>query len=605
MIVKNESQVIARALQSVLGIIDYWVICDTGSSDDTPAVILNTLGHIPGELHRVDWVNFGHNRTQVLQLARGKSDYFLLLDADMIANVYGDFKAKLTADFYHIRYEGTLDYSQPMLLSDRHEWEFVGATHEFVKTSTDTYGGQLPELTLTHFGDGGMRTDKFERDIRLLLETVEKEPDNSRAVFYLAQSYKDIDDYENALFWYRRRLELEGWDEETWYASYQTARMLHLLNAPWEKVLSAYLKAYQQRPQRLEPLYPVVRYYRENEAFQMGHLYASVISVGWQYPNSDHLFIEKPVYDYLMPLEYGVCAFSVGRASEAVKAFNTVLRQSDLPGWVSESAIRGRGMALALMFPALSGAELRPRNKIKVLTAFHNAGPFLERCLASLQEQDYPNFEVIFLDDASTDGYHEIIPIQNDRFQLIRRDLRMGLAANLHQLLLDHCEPDDIAVVLDGDDWLACSDALSWIDRCYREQDCWVLYGQFQYSTGEYGFSQPFATPDDFHLLRQRWQTTHIKTFRAGLYQRIADQDPDFSCMKDNNGEWLKAAVDSALMFPLLEMAGFDKVRFNEKILYIYNDDNPLSHHKTNLQYQSDRYNELKIRRPFAAIKHY
>ena len=73
MIVRNESHVIRRALESVRGIIDYWVICDTGSSDSTPIEILAALAGIPGELHGAAWVNFGHNRTDVLRLARGKA----------------------------------------------------------------------------------------------------------------------------------------------------------------------------------------------------------------------------------------------------------------------------------------------------------------------------------------------------------------------------------------------------------------------------------------------------------------------------------------------------------------------------------------------------
>jgi len=39
MIVKNESEVITRCLKSVLPLIDYWVISDTGSTDGTQKII--------------------------------------------------------------------------------------------------------------------------------------------------------------------------------------------------------------------------------------------------------------------------------------------------------------------------------------------------------------------------------------------------------------------------------------------------------------------------------------------------------------------------------------------------------------------------------------
>ena len=84
MIVKNESAVIERCLNSARHLFDYWVICDTGSDDGTPEIITQTLSGIPGELHKRPWRNFGSNRTELMHLARGKADYLLLLDADMI-----------------------------------------------------------------------------------------------------------------------------------------------------------------------------------------------------------------------------------------------------------------------------------------------------------------------------------------------------------------------------------------------------------------------------------------------------------------------------------------------------------------------------------------
>src|SRR5690349_21499671 len=106
MIVRDEAHVIVRALHSVRDLIDYWVICDTGSIDSTPALILRSLAGIPGELHRVPWVDFGVNRTQAIRLASGKADYILVMDADMTARVHAPFRHKLFADAYEIGYEG-------------------------------------------------------------------------------------------------------------------------------------------------------------------------------------------------------------------------------------------------------------------------------------------------------------------------------------------------------------------------------------------------------------------------------------------------------------------------------------------------------------------
>jgi len=162
------------------------------------------------------------------------------------------------------------------------------------------------------------------------------------------------------------------------------------------------------------------------------------------------------------------------------------------------------------------------------------------------------------------------------------------------------CEPGDIVVHVDGDDWLACDDALSYIDEQYRRHRCLVMYGQFQWSTGEYGLCRPIASADDFGRLRESWVLSHVKTYRAGLFFRIADTDPGYTCLKDGQGRWLDASVDAALMFPLAELAGFERTRYNDRVLYVYNADNPASVHRERLEHQTAVYQELQLRRRFA-----
>lgn len=74
MIVKNESHIIRECLESVYKYIDYWVICDTGSTDDTKQIIKKFFEekNIPGELHDHEWKGFGHNRTLAFDVAKGR-----------------------------------------------------------------------------------------------------------------------------------------------------------------------------------------------------------------------------------------------------------------------------------------------------------------------------------------------------------------------------------------------------------------------------------------------------------------------------------------------------------------------------------------------------
>ena len=108
MIVKNESKIIKRLLESVLPIIDTYCICDTGSDDNTKEIISNFFNDydISGCIFDEPFVNFGHNRNVALQNCRlwVDCDYILFLDADMKLEIGEDFNKNSLeeGDYHHI-----------------------------------------------------------------------------------------------------------------------------------------------------------------------------------------------------------------------------------------------------------------------------------------------------------------------------------------------------------------------------------------------------------------------------------------------------------------------------------------------------------------------
>ena len=69
LIVKNEGHIISRCLDSVKSIIDYVLICDTGSTDDTKLVILDWLSenNIRGQVIDDPWISFPTTEHQLLK----------------------------------------------------------------------------------------------------------------------------------------------------------------------------------------------------------------------------------------------------------------------------------------------------------------------------------------------------------------------------------------------------------------------------------------------------------------------------------------------------------------------------------------------------------
>src|SRR6266446_3691198 len=120
MIVRNEAAVIRRCLDSVKGVLSHWIICDTGSTDNTRKIVLEELNDIPGTLYDDPWVDFAHNRSLAIARARGKADFHLLMNADETLHFDQDFRNELDQDGCLVRFTGPYEYQTMALVSDRH-----------------------------------------------------------------------------------------------------------------------------------------------------------------------------------------------------------------------------------------------------------------------------------------------------------------------------------------------------------------------------------------------------------------------------------------------------------------------------------------------------
>jgi glycosyltransferase involved in cell wall biosynthesis len=244
-------------------------------------------------------------------------------------------------------------------------------------------------------------------------------------------------------------------------------------------------------------------------------------------------------------------------------------------------------------------------NKIKIIIPFYNPGSFLEQCVATAMSQKYDDYKVIFVDDMSTDGSYDKLPHDDDKAIIVKNTVRKTALENIHDAIMNHCDEDDIVVLLDGDDWFPNKKILQYVDEQYNEHDCWIMYGQASWTDGRRGFASAYP-PEEFKDVRNApFRVSHLRTFRAGLYQSIKDQDPTFSHLKDDEGNFYRWSYDTAMMFTIMEMAGHEKTMFNDTILYIYNRDNPISEDKVNQQAQWDVHKAVSKKVPMNKIENY
>jgi len=351
MIVRNESSVITRCLDAARPAIDAVSVCDTGSTDDTIAIIeawLQRTG-LPGHIHRHRFLDFGRSRTRCIRAAqrtiralgwKPSAAYLLFLDADMVLQVGETFtRDALDADVYRVMQRcGSLEYPNVRLMKAGVRGRFIGATHEYFSTPAGSSEQSLSSLSIDDRHDGGHRSDKFERDRRLLERELRRDPGNTRTLFYLAETYRGLRDLPKALALYRRRSEAGGWEEEAWYAHYVAGQLLHEAGRP-RQAFHTLAGALRRDPRRHEPYAHIAGVLRT----QGHHTWACRMARrGLQLgmPSDRTLFLDRGLYDWGFLRELSISAYYTGERAEGLDASERLLLGRGAPRDVTSSAMQ-------------------------------------------------------------------------------------------------------------------------------------------------------------------------------------------------------------------------------------------------------------------------
>lgn len=331
MIVKNEEHVIERSLDSALPHVDTWCIVDTGSTDSTIEKIHAAAARHgkKGVLYERPWVNFGHNRTELLELARqGEAAWFFMMDADdiLVTDSHkeegkGPFEEQFgSQDAYTILFKrGTLSYPRPAVFNAK-PWVFKGALHEYAHLDGAVIGNITTAWIDARVEGARSKNPNKYQDDALALEAEFKEKQDTRTAFYCAQSWRDSGNGEKATEWYLRRAEMGGWNQEIYVSYLNLVRLTPDVNL---KLKYAWLSL--DACPRLEAAHAALEYFRQRNTWSSRAYYLGVAAAQAVKTSKKTVQLIKPATDlFAEPVEYkfydefSIHAFYTGHDDVAV-----------------------------------------------------------------------------------------------------------------------------------------------------------------------------------------------------------------------------------------------------------------------------------------------
>lgn len=334
-IVKNESHIIRRCLDSIVNIATSYLICDTGSDDDTPKIIESYMKekNIPGQVIYNKWIDYGYNKSLLLKEAfiNNKADnakYLIWHDADEVFltdvndkqsfptindtnELYNYLESRTEPITYIKTYNGNLQYNRWNIVKNNQLYVWHSPKHEWLEGTIDNSLTFYDKIVLYAYPEGSSRTDpnKSVNDVNMFLKYIDNNGGDvkcPREVFYLAQEYESIDKLK-AIEYYTKRTEItNGYCQEI-YISY--LRLGRLVDDNNEKI-KYWTLGYNLLKSRLECIYELMLIY-----YNMNIL---IKSLEWSLKNQsreinhDDLFIEYDIYQYLFDLQLSLTAYYIG-----------------------------------------------------------------------------------------------------------------------------------------------------------------------------------------------------------------------------------------------------------------------------------------------------
>jgi tetratricopeptide (TPR) repeat protein len=335
--------IIARAIVSAQKIVDaVTVVSDGGPKTVEVCQALGADVYLK-KSPAIDWERgigvITGARNEALAIAQRKTDYILMLDPDDYYE--GELPTQLTADVYEVFIEDSgIRYPRVQLFKSSKGYTYTGIVHEQLEIPPGSTIARADSLR--YIRSHGGHQDRLHPSIkygvhaRWLEKWLIDHPDDTRAQFYLGQSYRDGLQFDKAIAAYEKRITMGGWDEERGFAAAQIAR---ILRDTGKDPTAAFLRAYEMRPTRAEPLCELATWLRDEKQkrFALAVVVARM-AASLPMPANDSLFLEPSVYKWRALEELAIALYWSGDKRAAKQCYEQL--QSRVPPEMQEHTRR-------------------------------------------------------------------------------------------------------------------------------------------------------------------------------------------------------------------------------------------------------------------------
>lgn len=230
---------------------------------------------------------------------------------------------------------------------------------------------------------------------------------------------------------------------------------------------------------------------------------------------------------------------------------------------------------------------------------------YIDRCISSLISQELKDWTTCVVLDPSDDRTVEIANSyakKDSRIKVISNTTQMYAMANALRSINEQTPNDeDVIVALDADDWFAGPNTLSILDGYYkRKPEILVTHGSWvAFPDSANGNNAPYSTMEwEKGIRKVPWHASHLRTFKYKLWKHVKDED-----LRGPDGLYARVTCDFAIMFPLMEMAGQNRVQYIPEKIYVYNRETPFNDKKMRLQEQLQFAKYFSSKTPYNYLK--